>query len=564
MSSENPSAKKGNTGITIFIVALVVVILGGGGYFVFLEFQEAQILKKSNTFLSEAESFIENKKFDRAQESIQQAEAVLPNRPEISALQKELERSIKVASLEKELVATLQRRAWPRSTEIVTELESVDPENVAILPAKETIKVGILDQTREALEVKLGEAQASLQLPEIVKFSEELITLDPTHSNSSVWKTALKEAQTEIKVRNEKALTLYKQAKALDQGIYNEQMLTLATEAKELSKTTEITTFYNKVYAYPRTINYPQDYATLQEAVDIARPFDSIKIAPGEYYSPIIVNKEVTLVGDPEKAVIVHCSGKEGAALFVGPEGNVIASSLMFKHSVSASDDQSYSTVVVNGQAKFTSCLFFQSSGHGLHVVDGGKVSIESCRSESNRWDGYAVQGAGSSATIKKSVASKNRQNGLDAWDSGSIEFLDSITEINRQSGAVSLTKGNISFNGSTARSNDHAGFYIANKGTATILNSELSSNRLGGAYGDQSGDVSVSKCKVLKNQIAGIVLTSGTNWDLSDSIEYEGNVGKELWENAVFQTITPEEINKAIPVEEDEVTPQTPKTPEE
>lgn len=53
------------------------------------------------------------------------------------------------------------------------------------------------------------------------------------------------------------------------------------------------------------TIVVPDDYKTVQEAIDVANPGDTIYVYNGTYYENIFINKTVSLVGeDPEITII--------------------------------------------------------------------------------------------------------------------------------------------------------------------------------------------------------------------------------------------------------------------
>lgn len=52
-------------------------------------------------------------------------------------------------------------------------------------------------------------------------------------------------------------------------------------------------------------IRVPQDYGTIQEAINAANPGDTIEVAAGEYPEHVLVNKSVTLKGDNRASIIV-------------------------------------------------------------------------------------------------------------------------------------------------------------------------------------------------------------------------------------------------------------------
>lgn len=531
---EEPKKKKGAGKALILILFLII-----GGVVGAVLWQKYATEKKADAYLSEAKTFIENRRFNRAEETIRFADETLPGRPQTVEVEELLKTEKEIDQLEKDLVMKLREKDWDNSETILVSLKEIDAENVKISEGSEEIRLGRLSDKVDELEGKLSTAKGSDDLEGVLALSEELISLDPSHERSSEWESSRKNTVAEIEARNQKAKVIYEQATTLDEGVYNEELLFLATEAKTLSTDEKYETFFNKVNSYPRVISYPDDYPTLQGAVDAARAIDVIKITPGDYHSPVIINKEITMQGVEGEAVVIHCASTEGAAMFVGPEGDLTADYIMFKHSdLKEENESAYSVVVVEGKADFTACLFFESAGHGLHVTKGGKVETLSCRAEANTWDGLAVSGKGSEIKFQGSIAANNGHNGVDAWDGGKINLIDSFSEKNTRSGAVALGGGALTIKGSTIKQNSHAGLYVMSGGTAEVESSELSNNQLAGGYGDGSGMVKLTDTKILNNRVAGIVLAKGTTWSGLETLTYEGNEDKEVWKDAEFETL--------------------------
>ena len=56
---------------------------------------------------------------------------------------------------------------------------------------------------------------------------------------------------------------------------------------------------FDEVTIYKYEINVPAEYSTIQAAINAANPGDSIFVSSGTYYEHVVVNKTVSLVGDP-------------------------------------------------------------------------------------------------------------------------------------------------------------------------------------------------------------------------------------------------------------------------
>ncbi|TET57454.1 hypothetical protein E3J51_02850, partial [Candidatus Bathyarchaeota archaeon] len=52
-------------------------------------------------------------------------------------------------------------------------------------------------------------------------------------------------------------------------------------------------------------IHVPDDFATIQEAINNATPGDMIFVSSGRYYERVVINKTVMLVGENRETTIV-------------------------------------------------------------------------------------------------------------------------------------------------------------------------------------------------------------------------------------------------------------------
>ena len=62
------------------------------------------------------------------------------------------------------------------------------------------------------------------------------------------------------------------------------------------------------VKAEPRTIIVPDDYPTIQEAINVANLGDTVSVRNGTYYEHIVVNKSISLIGENKENTIIDGS----------------------------------------------------------------------------------------------------------------------------------------------------------------------------------------------------------------------------------------------------------------
>jgi parallel beta-helix repeat protein len=81
-----------------------------------------------------------------------------------------------------------------------------------------------------------------------------------------------------------------------------------------------------KMYAFGNVIRVPEDYSTVQAAIHAAAPGATIWIAPGVYSEPLVINKTITLIGEPGSEPIFNGGGSGIAITIVsGGSGSTIA-----------------------------------------------------------------------------------------------------------------------------------------------------------------------------------------------------------------------------------------------
>jgi peptide/nickel transport system substrate-binding protein len=87
-----------------------------------------------------------------------------------------------------------------------------------------------------------------------------------------------------------------------------------------------ISSYDYAVYAFGNVIRVPEDYNTIQEAIDAAPSGATIIIAPGIYHESIVINKTLTIIGLPGSAP-TFSGGGSGIAitLLPGASGSIIA-----------------------------------------------------------------------------------------------------------------------------------------------------------------------------------------------------------------------------------------------
>jgi len=86
--------------------------------------------------------------------------------------------------------------------------------------------------------------------------------------------------------------------------IYKKALLILCLVFLSISATMQL-----NVKATPDPIRVPEDYTTIQEAINQANPGDTIQVSSGTYQETLFINKTLTLIGEDKTNTILEGSG---------------------------------------------------------------------------------------------------------------------------------------------------------------------------------------------------------------------------------------------------------------
>jgi parallel beta-helix repeat protein len=178
------------------------------------------------------------------------------------------------------------------------------------------------------------------------------------------------------------------------------------------------------VYAIGGVIRVPEDYKTIQGAIDAANPGDTITIAPGIYHESLIINKTLTIIGRMGSEP-VFAGGGSGTAitLLSGASGTIVAGITI------TSWDQG--VLIVNATScEIYSTIMSQMNKNGITVMGTNAVNNNIY---SNIFQNNAVAvnltASSTSNTFYKNIIVSNVNVGLDLESNGNTIYANTISE---------------------------------------------------------------------------------------------------------------------------------------
>jgi parallel beta-helix repeat protein len=202
----------------------------------------------------------------------------------------------------------------------------------------------------------------------------------------------------------------------------------------------------------PSTITVPDDYSTIQEAINAAMPGDTIYVHNGTYQENVVVNKtDLTLRGENPSTTIID--GKRiGNVLTITAENVNIA-----KFSI-----QNSSSTWLND--------------FGLYLCSTRHCTIENCVIKNNHFSVYLAYAHNN--TVRNNTITNSYPYSVFIYSADNNTIIDN-TIIDNESTGVEIeegSKGNIIANNNIS-SNKYEGIYVIHSDSNIIVNNLLSFN---------------------------------------------------------------------------------------
>jgi nitrous oxidase accessory protein len=159
-----------------------------------------------------------------------------------------------------------------------------------------------------------------------------------------------------------------------------------------------------EVASLEHVIKVPDDFRSIQEAVDEAQEGDTVEVYPGTYLEHILVNKSVSVSGTSGENVVVDGGGAGAAFSVVG--SNIHVAQFTIRNS--------YTGIYVKGSNLCSvSGIWVEDCNYGIRVSDSSNCTILENRVEES-YPGYGINAnASHSILIENNSVSKNHFDGI-------------------------------------------------------------------------------------------------------------------------------------------------------
>jgi len=202
------------------------------------------------------------------------------------------------------------------------------------------------------------------------------------------------------------------------------------------------------VKASPAIIKVPEDYPTIQEAINQASPGDTIQVSSGTYQENLFINKTLTLIGEDKNNTILEGSGY-GSAVIQANLTTVNISGFTIKGGSNGIWLEKCSGSVITGNN-----ITATDRSIWLHYSHNNTVSDNTAIGGNVTWRGIVLCGQSSNNTIIRNTI-KDNEEGLGITGENNLIIYNDF--INNQNQAVMLESHYNSWN------NTYEGNYWSN-----------------------------------------------------------------------------------------------------
>jgi peptide/nickel transport system substrate-binding protein len=205
-----------------------------------------------------------------------------------------------------------------------------------------------------------------------------------------------------------------------------------------------------KMYAFGNIVRVPEDYKTVQEAINASTSGSTIVIAPGIYHESIVINKTLTIIGLPGSSPIFSGGGSGIAiTLLPGASGSIIAG-IVITHW-----DQGILVVDATNCKIYDNIMSLMNS-NGI-TLEGNNAANNLIYSNIFQDNTIAINLTASSTnnTIYKNIISLNNI-GFNLESGGNVIYANTISE-NQLGIDISNSNGNIIYHNNFINNNESA-----------------------------------------------------------------------------------------------------------
>jgi F-box protein 11 len=286
------------------------------------------------------------------------------------------------------------------------------------------------------------------------------------------------------------------------------------------------------------------DYLTIGEAIDAAKPGDSIHVRAGEYHEGLVLTKPLEIIGDGANQVQVEATGTNAVLVHLG-EGGTNSSPITRRRvriaglTLRTNADERFGVDVKRGHLVIEDCdissqslacvavcgkeakatlrrnTIHDGAEGGVYIRDGANALVEHNRISGHKKPAVEVL-EHANATVRDNVIEDNKDNGVRVFDNGRADLRDNTLLKNEYQQVSFGNGGSGALQHNVIREGKHAGVYIGQNGRGLYLeDNDIYDNAFSGVDLSAGSTPRLRKNRINRNGHHAIYLENGSGGDL-------------------------------------------------
>ena len=238
-------------------------------------------------------------------------------------------------------------------------------------------------------------------------------------------------------------------------------------------------------FAQPRTITVPDDFATIQEAVDAANAGDIIFVRSGIYNETVTIRKDgLVLTGENKDTTVIDGGGGDVPAVLVVSAENIEVNGFNMQNGYEGIELHQVTGITISG-----------------NMISTSRFGVGSSRSSEVTLSGNTLTG---------------NEDGIYLWDVSSFSVSGNTITNNTNNGISIIVSSDCNFSGNMITGNANNGVSIGSSSNCTVYGNRFADNKDGIRF-YSSEQITVTENTITDNEY-------GINfWNVS-SITVSGN----------------------------------------
>ncbi|MCD6174432.1 MAG: right-handed parallel beta-helix repeat-containing protein [Planctomycetes bacterium] len=269
----------------------------------------------------------------------------------------------------------------------------------------------------------------------------------------------------------------------------------------------------------------PDEYETIQAAIDAAKEGDTIFIKEGVYSGHVSMKKKngIRMVGQNTSKVILRTTDPNNySVLHVEDCRDVVISDLTVSETMKNLGDRNSSVTVQHSDFKILNCRISNTRGSGIAYYSASKGVIKNTLVELCHSDGISLSETGTDVTLSDCCIRDNKKSGFNGYKGANVVIHNTLLERNESGLLISQQGTEATLTHCVIRENAKDGLTVWNQGRVRVTDTVLESNNRTGIYVlDERTHVDCVHSYVLNNAL-GIFVEKKASADISKSVCYE------------------------------------------